>query len=124
MFCLSANNNIGDAYRRFGIGEESTEVVVIRVGGEEGEVRQGLEGKVEGVAVEWSGVEEWIGRVCDMDVVRKNYKLGKGQGGKKGPVANGVKEGVVDGGEATKKAEERKELERVVLGLMALRGAT
>lgn len=132
VFCLSANNNVGEAFRRFGVREVSESVVVIKVGdghgGEEGEVKEGLRGIVEGTEVDWEGMEEWLGSVCDVDVVRANYKLGKGSHGGGGG-ASGKKKGevVVNGnGEdaQVKKERERKELERVVLGLMALRGAT
>lgn len=134
VFGLSANNNIGDAFRRFGISDASTDVIVVKVGGGSGgggrggeaeteteldEVTRGLEGKVEGVEVAGDELDAWLARTCDLDLVRKNYKLGKPPGPKKG-VVNGVK--AEDG--AVEKTREREEIERVVLGLMALRGAT
>jgi len=56
--------------------------------------------------------------MTDVARVKKVYKLNAGGGGKKGGVngANGV------GNE--KGVDERKELEIIVLGAMALRGAT
>lgn len=125
VFCLSSNNNIGDAFRRFGIGDGTTDVVMIKVGdggeGEEEKVIEAMGGKVEGVEVEWTEIDAWLGRTCDLDLVRKNYKLGKPVVGKKGAV-NGMKHGEEDKG--MKKEKERREIERVVLGMMALRGAT
>lgn len=98
---------------------------MIKVGdggeGEEGRVIEAMSGKVEGVEVERSDVDAWLGRTCDLDLVRKNYKLGKPMIGKKGAI-NGVKDGEED--EILKKEKERREIERVVLGMMALRGAT
>lgn len=107
-------------------------MVKVGDGGEEEKerVRRGLEGIVEGVEVEGGleGMEGWLENVCDLDVVRRNYKVGKVQGqgpGKKGGVVNGVRDG--EGGEEdekVRKERERREIERVVLGMMALRGAT
>lgn len=135
VFGLSANNNIGDAFRRFGIQDGSSEVLIVAVGrvGEDeqggGGVERALEGKVDGTEVSWDGMDEWLRKVVDLDGVRKTYKLGslggKGGGGAKKKNINGVGAGDEQHeDEIQKKDKERKELERAVLGLMALRGAT
>lgn len=74
---------------------------------------------VEGTSVELGETGEELGMWCDVDKVRKAYKLG-GDGGKKG------KKGAVngDGGDVERrKAEEKKDIESVVLGIIALKGS-
>jgi len=123
VFCLSSNNNIGDAFRRFGISNESKDLVVIKVGdsaaGDEnqslskGSVESHLNEAVEGTGIDFS--DSWFEDVCNLDKVRKNYKIAKPQ-----PV-KGAK--TVDGNR-NETRDERSEVEVQVLGLMALRGAT
>ena len=117
VYCLSPNNNIGDAFRRFGIQDASRDLVVVKVGeggdvSKEG-VEQHLREAVEGTAAEFS--DEWLEEVCDLDKVRKTYKLAKPQQAKGTKAMNG---------DAGTIRDERSDLEVQVLGLMALRGAS
>jgi EKC/KEOPS complex subunit CGI121/TPRKB len=71
---------------------------------------------VKGTSVELGEGGEELGEACEVDQVRKVYKLsdgGKSGKGKKGAVVNGDV-GVKD---------ERKEMESVVLGIIALKGS-
>lgn len=70
---------------------------------------------VEGESVGIGEVGSELGNACDVERVRKVYKLNDGKKGTKGAVVNG------DGGKG--KEDERKEIESVILGIMALKGA-
>ncbi|KAI8932278.1 hypothetical protein NX059_010476 [Plenodomus lindquistii] len=143
VFRLSPNNNIGQSYKLFGIGESTREVVVVKLGvrvvssmdgdGEgsgEGErrlevdenvnaesVARHLESVVQGRSVEVRSEEaEELGLFADLQGIRKVYKLGD-MGVKKGGKKGGA------GGGDRKERDERKELESVVLGIMSLKGS-
>lgn len=108
VFCLSPNNNIGEAFRRFGIGDGSRSLVAVKVG-EAGDVtpevvERHLQSVVQGQKVEFS--DQWLAGVCDVSRVRKVYKV---------PDENKAKD--LD-------REAKNRLEAQVLGLMCLRGAT
>ena len=76
-------------------------------------MREHLDKEVDGELVEFE--DDVIWEMTDLARVRKIYKLNSlGGSGKKGAMVNGV------GNER----EERKEMEILVLGSMALRGAT
>jgi EKC/KEOPS complex subunit CGI121/TPRKB len=79
-------------------------------------VSQHLGNVVEGTSVQISDKGEQLGESCDIEKVRKVYKLGDGgaKKGKKGAAVNG------DGGE---KEDERKQMEVVILGTIALKGS-
>lgn len=79
------------------------------------QISEHLTSVVEGEAVPFE--DEEVRSMTDVARVKKLYKLnaGGGGGGKKGG-ANGVSNEKVE--------DERKELEIMVLGAMALRGAT
>ena len=115
VFCLSPNNNIGEAFRRYGISDTSTTIVVLKVSDEESvdegdrhsrkSVEEHLKANVEGEEAGFT--DEWFQDVGDIEKVRKNYKVVKQQ-----------KKGVRD------ERDERMDVEVQVLGAMALRGAT
>jgi EKC/KEOPS complex subunit CGI121/TPRKB len=51
LLTLSPNNNISDSVRRFGLGDDTEMLVIVRIGGKEGdekEVFDGMRGLVEG----------------------------------------------------------------------------
>ncbi|KAF2437514.1 CGI-121-domain-containing protein, partial [Karstenula rhodostoma CBS 690.94] len=121
VFRLHPNNNIGEAYRKFGIADESSEVLVVKFGGMgDGVTAEGvgthLGEVVEGEVVSIGEGMEEVAMFADVGKIRKIYKLGeagaKGKG-KKGAVVNG------DG----KVRDERKDMESVILGTMALKGS-
>ena len=81
-------------------------------------VSKHLGNEVKGTSVEIGAGGEELGMSCDLEKIRKTYKLGgdrsgRSNKGKKGELANG------DGADK----EERKEMEGVILGIMALKGA-
>jgi len=123
VFCLSSNNNIGDAFRRFGISDESKDIIVVKVGDSaagdqsqtlsKGSVESHLNEAVEGIGADFS--DTWLEGVCNLDKVRKNYRIAKPQPVKGAKIVNGDSDEAMNG---------RSEVEVQVLGLMALRGAT
>nr|Q0UEM3.2 RecName: Full=EKC/KEOPS complex subunit CGI121 [Parastagonospora nodorum SN15] len=130
VFRLSPNNNIGESYKKFGISDTTTHLIAVKlplkssdaeakewlVDGEitNESVSQHLGSVVEGTSVEISEKGEELGQWCDIDKIRKVYKLGDGSAkkGKKGAAVNG------DGAE---KEGEKKQMEVVILGTIALK---
>ena len=115
VFRLHPNNNIGEAYRKFGITDVSATVVVVKfsldgettgesVGKHLGEVVEG-----ESVAIGEHGAE--VGRFADVGKIRKLFKLNDGAKGNKGAMVNG------------EAVDERRDMESVMLGTMALKGS-
>lgn len=133
VFCLSPNNNIAQAFRTFGITPTTTNLLVIKILSPSASthltpesIQEHLSTSIEGTQVPFS--DDFLAAMTDWERVRKAYKLdgigalggsGNGKGVKRvdGMGLNGV--GRVKGEE-----EERKEMEVLVLGSMALRGAT
>ncbi|KAF5872091.1 putative protein cgi121 protein [Botrytis fragariae] len=118
VFSLSMNNNIAESFRRFGITPTTTSLLVVKVApaSSASQISEHLSSVIEGEPVLFD--EESLASMVDIARVKKLYKLNAlGGGGKKGG-ANGVS------GKAENKVDERKELEIMVLGAMALRGAT
>ncbi|KAF7917928.1 uncharacterized protein EAE98_009956 [Botrytis deweyae] len=119
VFSLSMNNNIAESFRRFGITPTTTSLLVVKVApaSSASQISEHLSSVIEGEPVPFD--DESLASMVDIARVKKLYKLNVtgGGGGKKGG-ANGVN------GKVESKADERKELEVMVLGAMALRGAT
>ncbi|GJN75813.1 hypothetical protein PLICBS_009919 [Purpureocillium lilacinum] len=111
--CLSASNNIADAYRRFGVSPTTRDLLVVKVTfptesrpepPSADQIWQHLKDNVQGHAVDVT--DENIDAATDLAKVRKYYKL------------NGL-----DWLDAIKDDKERRaEMETLVLGGMALRG--
>jgi len=118
VFSLSMNNNIAESFRRFGITPTTTSLLIVKIAPSSSAsgIAEHLTSVIEGEPVAFE--DEELQTMTDVARVKKVYKLNAGGGGKKGGVngANGV------GNE--KGVDERKELEIIVLGAMALRGAT
>jgi len=120
VFSLSPNNNIAESFRRFGITPTTTNLLVIKISKPSQSttahaIQSHLTANLEGEQVEFS--DAVLGSMTDLARVKKIYKLnnasgGGGKGGK--AVVNGTSKGDM----------ERKELEMLILGSMALRGAT
>jgi len=124
VFSLSPNNNIAESFRRFGITPQTTNLLIIKVSTPNApfaasSVQEHLTTSVEGEQVEFS--DEILQGMTDMIKVKKYYKLNTGtpRGGKSG---KGIVGGV--GSLAVKEGGEAKEFEMLILGSIALRGAT
>ncbi|TGO24741.1 hypothetical protein BPAE_0096g00470 [Botrytis paeoniae] len=118
VFSLSMNNNIAESFRRFGITPSTTSLLIVKVApaSSASQISEHLSSVIEGEPVPFD--DESLASMVDIARVKKLYKLNAiGGGGKKGG-ANGMN------GKVENQVDERKELEIMVLGAMALRGAT
>jgi EKC/KEOPS complex subunit CGI121/TPRKB len=124
VFALSPNNNIGEAFRKFGICDTTSDLLVIKVSTSASmtseSVRTHLENAVEGTCVDFN--DENLRAVSDLGKIRKAYKVGpnispRGKIKPSWSQLNGV-----DGMDPALK--EKKELETAIFGAIALRGAT
>lgn len=107
---------IAESFRRFGIADATTNLLVIKLSISpditHGSVKQHLDAVVEGDAVAFD--DQVLARMTDLARIRKIYKLNV-------PVQTSGKK--KREGDNVSDESERKELEVMVLGLMALRGA-
>lgn len=122
VFRLSPNNNIGESYKTFGLSAKTTALIAvklpIRADGSVDEsvtresVSKHLGDVVEGESVEVEGDAELLGGFAEVHRIKKVYKIAcaKGKGKGKGVTLNGEKK------------DDRKDIESVVLGTMALKG--
>ncbi|KAF1837111.1 CGI-121-domain-containing protein [Decorospora gaudefroyi] len=140
VFRLSPNNNIGESYKKFGIADNTANVIAVKLplcpststsqdassegnGYEKDEaitaesVGKHLGDVVKGTSVGLREDGDELGAWCDVEKVRKVYKLGGGEGQK------GKKSGVANGHGEEKEGEEKKEMESVILGTIALKGS-
>ncbi|KAH8793399.1 kinase binding protein CGI-121-domain-containing protein [Hyaloscypha finlandica] len=132
VFSLSPNNNIAESFRRFGITTSTTSLLIIKVStpsspASASEVQAHLTSSIEGEQVPFE--DSVLAKMTDVPRVKKIYKLnssGGGGGGAKrsGQVDGGRMEGLSINGMGMRTEDERKELENLVLGAMALRGVT
>ncbi|KAH0525602.1 hypothetical protein TsFJ059_007949 [Trichoderma semiorbis] len=110
---LSSSSNIADAYRRFGVSPSTTDLFVVKIvfptdtnpiPASADAISKHLTDNVEGDAV--PATDDTIETITDVRAVRKSYKL------------NGLAwlDSIKD------ELVKRKEIERLVLGGMALRG--
>jgi EKC/KEOPS complex subunit CGI121/TPRKB len=115
---ITTSSQIAESFRRFGISPTTTNLLVIKVStpsapltGEQ--IQEHLTKVIEGTQIPFSDDE--LRQMTDLARMRKIYKLNNAGGGAKNAV-NGVS--------SVNAVDESKELEILVLGCMALRGAT
>lgn len=125
MFRLSPNNNIGESYRKFGLTDATSSLIAVKLSVKaDGSIAEDVTNEsvskhlgdaVQGTSVELGEEGLELGASCDVELIRKMYKLGgdAGKKGKKGSVVNGT------GGEQDK----IKDMESVILGIIALKGS-
>ncbi|RMZ79060.1 hypothetical protein DV737_g3608, partial [Chaetothyriales sp. CBS 132003] len=118
VFALSPNNNIGEAFGRFGVQEHTKNIIVLKVATNPSitldSVRAHLTSSIKG---EERPFEDAVVQQCtDLARIRKIYKLNAGAASKRETTTNGD----AQGGNGVEIAR----LERQILGFMALRGAT
>jgi EKC/KEOPS complex subunit CGI121/TPRKB len=117
VFALSPNNNIGEAFRKFGVSEKTTDLLVIKVATSPevtfDSVKNHLGGAVRGMPIGFD--DESLSRCSDVSQIRKAYKIAPVPADKKHvPQLNG----------SINFRSYIGELEIAILGGMALRGAT
>ncbi|KAL9641295.1 MAG: hypothetical protein Q9204_000144 [Flavoplaca sp. TL-2023a] len=135
VFCLSMNNNIAESFRRFGVSPTTTSLCAIKLSTAPSvnatTVQQHLSESIQGDAVPFNDAE--IAHFTDIGKVRKAYKLVDAGKQPRKPKSKGLR--VRDAqsqdknvnsvhGDSRCAEAERRDLEIMVLGLMALRGAT
>ncbi|KAK2625514.1 hypothetical protein QTJ16_004826 [Diplocarpon rosae] len=129
VFSLSPNNNISESFRRFGITPATASLLVLKLSTPTSpfpaaDVQVHLASAVSGDQVAFT--DQVLEKMTDLARVRKIYKANGGAGGKgreRGHVGgNGAKVSVKT--EVGKEERERRELEVLVLGAMALRSLT
>ncbi|MCJ1223807.1 hypothetical protein MMC12_000450 [Toensbergia leucococca] len=122
VFALSPNNNIAESFRRFGIADTTTDVLVIKLSLSPDithkSVEEHLRSSIEGTPVEFC--DETLAQLVDPAKVRKIYKLNAAAAAAK--PASKKRGGVVS--DLQSDQLEGKELEYAILGMMALRGAS
>ncbi|KAH7121125.1 kinase binding protein CGI-121-domain-containing protein [Dendryphion nanum] len=118
VFRLHSNNNIGESYRKFGITDDTTALLAIKLGLTSeithDSVCQHLSEYVKGEAVEIGENGDEVGSFADLAKVKKVYKL-DGLGEVKG------KKGAVNGDVTP--VDILKEMEGVILGTITVKGS-
>ncbi|EXJ66557.1 uncharacterized protein A1O5_10226 [Cladophialophora psammophila CBS 110553] len=122
VFSLSPNNNIGEAFRRFGVSESTRDLLVLKVATMPEvtleSVTQHLSTHIQGQPSTFDNAT--FRKVADMERIRKLYKLSSPTSGAgSGKAVNGI-----PSTDTSEGVDETKVLEVQILGLMALRGAT
>ncbi|KAH0543579.1 hypothetical protein FGG08_002140 [Glutinoglossum americanum] len=112
---------IAESFRRFGISDTTTSLLVIKVSTSPSitheSVTQHLEAVVEGTPIEFS--DNTLSKMTDMSRIRKIYKLNTSQN-----MSSGKRMDASGNGVDYARLDERKELETVIIGTIALRGAS
>lgn len=133
VFSLNPNNNIADAFRRFGIADTTRILLAIKISTNLNttaeSVERHLSSSITGVAIPFTN--DVLANITDLVKVRKIYKLDAsnmnssvGKKGKRGK--SGGNEEVIINGDANRLEDgldERVEMESVILGIMALKGS-
>ncbi|KAL8713336.1 MAG: hypothetical protein Q9220_002535 [cf. Caloplaca sp. 1 TL-2023] len=129
VFCLGMNNNIAESFRRFGISPTTSSLFAVKVSKkpqmDPAEIQSHLLGSVQGIPVPFTEAE--VQTLTDMAKIRKIYKLNEVKNANRKSGTSGKETHQADAmlnGNERKKASERQNLEGIILGLMALRGAT
>ena len=121
VFCLSPNNNIGEAFRRYGVSDTSKSLVIVKIPTDSSITHDTIESHLQEVVkgTPLSFEDSSFEGISDVPKIMKAYKLSQlpQVKGKSSPSAIGSSDRILA-------AEERHELEVSVIGLMALRGAT
>lgn len=138
VFRLSPNNNIGESYKKFGIADDSTTIIAVKLplsaSGPDGayvkdesitnqSVSAHLASAVQGTSVAIAEDGNELGLWCQLDKVRKVYKLGSadsGAGGKKTTKSSAFINGQ---GGVNEMKDNKADMESVILGTMALKGS-
>jgi EKC/KEOPS complex subunit CGI121/TPRKB len=134
VFRLSPNNNIGESYKKFGISDTSTAIIVVKLplsassldgsySKDEAITNQSVSAHlgsvVQGTSIEISDNGQELGMFCQLDKVRKVYKLpsaDRAARGNKSKIASRDNHG----NDCT---DEKKDVESLVLATMALKGS-
>ncbi|OJD10644.1 hypothetical protein AJ78_08402 [Emergomyces pasteurianus Ep9510] len=122
VYSLSANNNIAESFRKFGLTDATKDLLVVKVSTSPEVTHESVArhlGKViEGDSLTFDN--ENLRLVSDLSKIKKAYKLGSGNT-KSTPKAGAANAGLNDSNKSV--GIKTRDLERTILGLMALRGS-
>ncbi|PGH00760.1 hypothetical protein GX51_05641 [Blastomyces parvus] len=122
VYSLSANNNIAESFRKFGLTDTTKDLLVVKVSTSpevtNASVAQHLDKVIKGTPLNFDN--DNLRLVSDIGKIKKAYKLGSGNAkpAPKGEADNDGQKYSKSPGEI-----ETRDLERTILGLMALRGS-
>ncbi|CAG8512144.1 10828_t:CDS:2 [Diversispora eburnea] len=71
VYNLSPNTNINEALRRFGISDDSTNIIVVKVGGEANEIKSHLTSLIQGTETSL----ENLFKFGDLGIIKKYYRV-------------------------------------------------
>ncbi|KAG0054438.1 hypothetical protein BGZ83_011232 [Gryganskiella cystojenkinii] len=71
IYNLSPTNNIAESLKRFGISDETTSLIAVKIGGEPDEVMEDMSRTVDGNLISFSKLDQ----EKDMEKLRKYYKI-------------------------------------------------
>jgi EKC/KEOPS complex subunit CGI121/TPRKB len=121
VFCLSPNNNIGEAFRRYGVSDTTKSLVVVKVPTDPGITHDSIESHlsevVKGTPLPFE--DSSFNGISDLPKIMKAYKLSQPSLSK-----GKSSQSAIASSDGLQAPDERHELEVSVIGLMALRGAT
>ncbi|KAL5050434.1 hypothetical protein BDW71DRAFT_173868 [Aspergillus fruticulosus] len=114
VFSFSPTNNIADSFRKFGISDTTSNLLVVKVCVTPDVTRESvaahLAQNIRGTPLPFN--DEALSNISDVAKIKKAYKLGSLPSGPPSNQANGAS------------GENERQLELSVLGAIALRGAT
>jgi EKC/KEOPS complex subunit CGI121/TPRKB len=117
VFRLHPNNNIGEAYRKFGISDTTSCLIAVKFSLTDEVTRESVERHlteaVEGEAVEIGEGGEGLGMWTDVAKIKKVYKLNDG-----GKAKKGAKSAVNGEGK-----DETMQMEDAIMGIITLKGS-
>jgi len=115
VFRLHPNNNIGESYRKFGISDDSTHLIAVKLSLSpqvtDESVSKHLGEVISGKPVELGEEGGELGVQADLGKIAKVYKLNNTAETKKGSAVNGAT------------GDQQKHMESVILGIMTLKGS-
>ena len=128
VFRLSPNNNIGESYKKFGLTDSTTALIAVKLplnvqashadDVSNQSVSDHLGSQVQGTSIDVGADGDKLGMSCDLEKLSKTYKLARDASSR---ANKGNKEALTNGDVAAK--DERKTMESVILGIMALKGS-
>ncbi|EMD69708.1 hypothetical protein GGP41_001162 [Bipolaris sorokiniana] len=135
VFRLSPNNNIGESYKKFGISDSSTAIIAVKLplsaSAPDGTyvkdesitnqtVSAHLGNVVHGSSIEIADNGQELGSYCQLDKVRKVYKLASADRASRSNTTTKQANGDNHGNDSQ---DEKAYIESLVLGAMALKGS-
>ncbi|EUC50846.1 hypothetical protein COCMIDRAFT_81037 [Bipolaris oryzae ATCC 44560] len=138
VFRLSPNNNIGESYKKFGISDSSTTIIAVKLplsaSAPDGTyvkdesitnqtVSAHLSNVVHGSSIEITDNGQELGFFCQLDKVRKVYKLASADRASQSNTTTTTTKQANGDNHGNDSQDEKAYIESLVLGTMALKGS-